>query len=153
MNEEQKERIEHLKKFMFYSILARTETGTFENVSQIRSCVTVADKRFALMAAHCLPIGVPEEFTFEIYSQDGQPHLVQVKYINRNFDFVVLKTVEKEFGAYPIGLVFPEVGTKYIVLVSILSYYYRFQLLFLGISQLQLSSISFFERFLWPSSK
>lgn len=138
---------------MFYSILTRAEAGTFENVSTIRSCVTVAEKETALMAAHCLPIGVPEGFEFEIYSQEDQPRLVQVKYINRNFDFVVLKTVGKGFDAHPIGLAYPEVGTEYAVLVSFLPYYYRCQLSFVGISRLQLSSISLLERLLWSSSK
>lgn len=109
---------------MYYSILDKTDAGTFENVGQIRSCVTVAEKETALMAAHCLPIGVLEGFKFDIYSQEGRPHPVQVKYINRNFDFVVLKTVEKEFDSCPIALAAPDVGIEYTVLVSFLPYYY-----------------------------
>jgi len=101
---------------MFYSILTKTEAETFENISTIRSCVTVAKKEIALMAAHCLPFGVPEGFVFEIYSQENQPHLVEVKYINRKFDFVVLKTVNKGFDECPIGLAYPDVGTEYAVL-------------------------------------
>ncbi|KAI6188450.1 hypothetical protein M3Y98_00356200 [Aphelenchoides besseyi] len=116
LSEEQKARIDRIKKWMYYSILDKTQTGTFENVNNIRSCVTVAEKETALMAAHCLPVGVPEGFTFEIYNQDGRPHLVQVKYINRNFDFVVLKTVDKEFDTCPIGLGAVEVGIEYTVL-------------------------------------
>lgn len=102
---------------MFYSILVETETGTFKNISTIRSCVTIAKKEIALMAAHCLPDGVPEQFQFEIFNQKKQPHLVEVKYINRQFDFVVLKTVNKEFDVCPIGLAYPDVGTKYAILV------------------------------------
>ncbi|KAE9546422.1 hypothetical protein FO519_010366, partial [Halicephalobus sp. NKZ332] len=117
LNEKQKEYVERLRKFMFYSILTKTEAGAFENISTVRSCVTVAKKEIALMAAHCLPFGVPEGFVFEIYSQENQPHLVEVKYINREFDFVVLKTVDKGFDECPIGLAYPDVGTEYAVLV------------------------------------
>lgn len=116
LNEKQKEYIERLRKFMFYSILAKTETGTFANIGTIRNCVTVAEKDTALMAAHCLPEGVKEGFQFEIYSQENQSHLVQVKYINRKYDFVVLKTVDKEFDAYPIALACPDVGIEYAIL-------------------------------------
>lgn len=116
LNKKQKEDVECLRKFMFYSILVETETGTFKNISTIRSCVTIAKKEIALMAAHCLPDGVPEQFQFEIFNQKKQPHLVEVKYINRQFDFVVLKTVNKEFDVCPIGLAYPDVGTKYAIL-------------------------------------
>ncbi|KAI6215049.1 hypothetical protein M3Y94_00339100 [Aphelenchoides besseyi] len=115
-SKEQNERIERYKKWMYYSILLKTEDGTFENASSIRSCVTVATKDIALMAAHCLPIGVPEGFTFEIYSQEGRPHMVQVKYINRNVDFVVLKTMNEEFDTCPIGLEAAVRGIEYTVL-------------------------------------
>ncbi|KAE9553593.1 hypothetical protein FO519_003188 [Halicephalobus sp. NKZ332] len=114
--EKQKKYIERLSKFMFYSILTKTEAGSFENVGNIRSCVTVAEKEYALMAAHCLPIGVPEQLQFEIYNQDDEPHVVQIKYINRQLDFAVLKTVDKEFDAFPTSLSYPDMGTKYTVL-------------------------------------
>lgn len=123
MDEEQKRYIDRLQKFMFYSILTPTDSGTFDNISDIRSCVTVASKETALMAAHCLPIGVQEGYEFEIFNQEGSPHLVEVKYINRDLDFVVLKTAKKEFDTCPISLAYPEVGTKYGVLVSSLLYY------------------------------
>jgi hypothetical protein len=120
LTEQQKQRIERLKTWMYYSILAKTPTGTFDNVSHIRSCVTIAEKEIALMAAHCLPDGVQEGFKFEIYNQADQPHLVEVKYINKRCDFVVLKTVEKEFDSCPVGLGGVYSGIEYTVIVSFL---------------------------------
>lgn len=80
LNDNKIDYIERLKKFMFYSILTKTESGSFENVSAIRSCVTVATKEYALMAAHCLPVDIPEQFKFAIYNQDDKPHIVQIVY-------------------------------------------------------------------------
>lgn len=119
LNDNKIDYIERLKKFMFYSILTKTESGSFENVSAIRSCVTVATKEYALMAAHCLPVDILEQFKFAIYNQDDKPHIVRIECINRNLDFAVLKTVEKEFEKYPNGLAFPDTGIKYTLLVSI----------------------------------
>lgn len=102
----------------------KTEHGSFENVSTIRFCVTVAKKEYAITAAHCLPDGVPEGFQFEIFNQDDKPLLVQLECINKANDFAVLKTVKKAFGNYPQGLAYPDAGIGYTLLVSILFIYF-----------------------------
>jgi len=115
-DEQRKRRIKHLKDLMFYSILDKNEVGNFENIGTVRNCVTVALKEYAVTAAHCIPIGVPERFQFDIFSQDNQPHRVELKHIDREIDFAVLKSVGGGFGVFAEKLAFPEMGSEYIVL-------------------------------------
>ncbi|CAI4231232.1 unnamed protein product [Auanema sp. JU1783] len=116
LSESQTEYVSKLKKFIYYSILMKTDSGAFENVNAIRSCVTVARKECAITAAHCLPDGLPEGFQFEIFDQDDKSVLVQVEYINQANDFAVLKTVTKPFENYPQGLAYPDAGIPYTLL-------------------------------------
>ncbi|CAI4231233.1 unnamed protein product [Auanema sp. JU1783] len=102
LTESQAEYVLKLGKFIYYSILMKTESGSFENISTIRSCVTVAEKEYALTAAHCLPEGLPEGFNLE--------------YINKANDFAVLKTVNIPFRKVPQGLSYPDTGISYTIL-------------------------------------
>lgn len=128
LNSKKSDYIERLKEFMFYSILTKTDSGSFENVSTIRSCITIATNEYALMAAHCLPFDIPEQFQFVIFNQDDNSYVVQIELINRNLDFAVLKTVEKEFENCPNGLAYPDMGLKYACLVSIFIIFFFYYL-------------------------
>jgi hypothetical protein len=118
---------------MLYSKISEITPGVFGD-GPIKSCVTVATSKFAFMAGHSLPKGLPENKTFQVYSHKDESfdvRLVLVKrYDESGNDFGIIEIQKESFPHYPPATTLPEAGVSYFILVS---FYNKFICLFLKI--------------------